>query len=74
MTIDEYIKSKWPADVPADCTRLNHRDLDCLERNAAEWCESCKIYDELYGKAQKYAARTGVPRSAASPSTSLRPT
>lgn len=60
MTIDQYIKSKWPADVPEDCTRLSGRELDCLERGAVTWCPSCKAYDGIHRKARRYAARTSV--------------
>lgn len=72
MTIDQYIKSRWPADVPEDCTRLNGRELDCLERGAVAWCPSCKTYDELHLRARRYAARSRVTPSPVSSALAAR--
>ncbi len=40
----------WPADLPTECTRLSNdgRD-DCIDRDDAERCPSCKEYGRRMG-------------------------
>lgn len=45
---DGFAMARWPTDVPTDCTKLVNAE-DCLERNlpSVEWCESCRVYNNL---------------------------
>lgn len=44
---DEYINTHWPPGVPRDCTRLNYRQMDCIERGVSCKCESCSTFVRL---------------------------
>lgn len=49
-SFDAFLKSRWPANVPEDCTQDADRDGDCLELrydSPETWCLSCQVYDRL---------------------------
>lgn len=43
----EYIDRCWPPGVPRECTRLDHRQTDCIERGVGDRCESCSTFVRL---------------------------
>jgi hypothetical protein len=47
----EYVNRLWPPGVPLDCTRLDSRQMDCIERGVSDRCESCSTFVKLLEEA-----------------------
>lgn len=43
----DYIDKRWPPRVSRDCTRLDNRQVDCIERGLTDKCESCSTFVKL---------------------------
>jgi len=46
----DFVRNKWPEDIPNDCTKLDENYIDCIDnypKNKEKWCPSCSKYVEL---------------------------
>ena len=48
MGFDTWLRDVylWPEAIPTDCTLLDADEQDCLQRNDAEPCLSCREYSK----------------------------